>query len=268
MNCTNVQKVQFGTHMLEKEVEDWGDNTVHIFNEEGMEVTWALFRDAFLENYFPEDVCGKKEVEFLELKQGNGTVAKYASRFQELIKYCPHYNNMNVQRSKYLRFVNGLRHDIKKAIGYQQITRFIELVNKSRIYNGDSRESASHYNSLNDRKGKGQYRRKPYNDKKKQKTSYGGKPSGGRASTLIKCYKYGVEGHHASECNKEFGKCFKCGKPSHKAVDCRVGSGVTCYNCSEQGRISTKCDKPNKEQAKGKVFALPGSETTTEDRLI
>ncbi|XP_058760882.1 uncharacterized protein LOC131634252 [Vicia villosa] len=119
MNCTDVQKVQFGTHRLEKEAEDWWSNIVQRFDEEGIKVTWALFRDAFLENYFPEDVHGKKEVEFLELKQGNGIVAEYAAKFQELIKYCPYYNTMNAERSKCLKFVNGLRHYIKKSIGYQ-----------------------------------------------------------------------------------------------------------------------------------------------------
>ena len=143
--------MQFGTHMLEKEAKDWWSNTVHRFDEEGVEVSWALFCDAFLENYFPEDVRGKKEVEFLELKQGNGTVAEYAARFQELIKYYPHYNIMNVERPKCLKFVNSLRPDIKKAIGYQQITHFAELVNKSRIYDEDSRERASYYKNVNDR---------------------------------------------------------------------------------------------------------------------
>ena len=157
MNYTDAQKVQFGTHKLEKEAEDQWNNTVQRFDEEGIEVTWALFRDAFLENYFPEDVRGKKEVEFLELKQGNGTVADYAARFQELIKYFSHYNTANAERSKCLKFVNGLRPDIKKAIGYQQIACFSELVNKSRIYDEDSRESSAYYKSLHERKRKGQF---------------------------------------------------------------------------------------------------------------
>ncbi|XP_058745853.1 uncharacterized protein LOC131618703 [Vicia villosa] len=81
MNCTDAQKVQFGTHMLEKEAEDWWNNTFKRFEEDGIEVTWGLFRDVFLENYFQEDCRGKKEVEFLELKQGNGTVVVYAAKF-------------------------------------------------------------------------------------------------------------------------------------------------------------------------------------------
>ncbi|XP_058761086.1 uncharacterized protein LOC131634434 [Vicia villosa] len=170
--------------------------------------------------------------------------------------------------SKCLKFVNGLGHDIKKAISYQQITSFTELVNKNQIYDKDSRESASHYKSFNDGKGKGQYHGKPYDDKKKQKSGYGRKPSGGGAITPIKGYKCGLERNHANECNKNFGKCLKCDKPGHKVVDCRVGSSVTCYNCCEQGHISTKCDKPKKEQAKEKVFALFGFETIVDDRLI
>jgi hypothetical protein len=264
MNCTDAQKVQFGTHMLEKEAEDWWNNTLQRFEEDNIEVTWTLFRDTFLENYFPEDCRGKKEVEFLELKQGNGTVADYAARFQELIKYCPHYNTANAERSKCLKFVNGLRHDIKKAIGYQQITRFTELVNKSRIYDEDSRESASVYKSL---KGKNQDRGKPYDDKRRQ-SSVGKKPSGGVSSIPLKCFKCGVEGHRATECSRDSGKCFNCGRIGHRANQCRVGSNVTCFNCGEKGHISSQCDKPKKEQVKGKVFALSGAETTTDDRLI
>ncbi|XP_058746100.1 uncharacterized protein LOC131618968 [Vicia villosa] len=123
----DAQRVQFGTHMLEKEAEDLWGNIAQRFEEEGIQITWDLFHDAFLENYFPEDFRGKKDVEFLEMKQGNGIVAEYAAKFQELIKYCPHYSTTNAERSKCLKFVNGLRHDIKKAIGYQKITHFAEM---------------------------------------------------------------------------------------------------------------------------------------------
>ncbi|XP_050920245.1 uncharacterized protein LOC127137869 [Lathyrus oleraceus] len=254
MNYSDAQKVQFGTHMLEKEAEDWWRNTIQRFDEDGIEVTWALFRDAFLEKFFPEDVRGKKEIKFLELKQGNGTVAEYAAKFEELIKFCPHYNTANAERSKCLKFVNGLRPDIKKAMGYQQITRFFELVNTSRIYDKDIRESTAHYNSLHDKKGKGKFRGKPYDGKKK--VGDGKKPSGGGSHTPVKCFRCGVERHRAPECPKGDVTCFKCGKQGHKSFDCRVGSNVTCYNYGEQGNISTKCNKPKKEQAKGKVFAL------------
>ncbi|XP_057415007.1 uncharacterized protein LOC130709896 [Lotus japonicus] len=203
MNCTDAQKVQFGTHMLEKEAEDWWDNTVQRFEGDGMEITWDLFKGAFLEKYYPEDVRGKKEIEFLELKQGNGTVAEYATKFEELIKFCPHYNIAEAERSKCNKFVNGLRPEIKMVVGYQQIIRFSDLVNRSRIYDEDSRESAAHYKSLKEKKEKGQFRGKPYGnpvDNGKQEAGNDKKPSGGGAPNLVRCYKCGVEGHRSPEC--------------------------------------------------------------------
>ncbi|XP_050896302.1 serine/arginine-rich splicing factor RS2Z33-like [Lathyrus oleraceus] len=150
-------------------------------------------------------------------------------------------------------------------MGYQQITRFSELVNKSRIYDGDSHENVSHYKSLHDKKRKGQFRGKLYDGKKK--ADDGKKSSGGGSHTPVKCFKCGVEGHRAPKCPKGDVTCFKCGKQGHKSFDCEVGSNVTCYNCGEQGHI-TKCNKPKKEQAKGKVFALYGADTSDEERFI
>ena len=42
--------------------------------------------------YYPEDVSGKKEIEYLELKQGDLSVTDYASKFVELANYYPYYN--------------------------------------------------------------------------------------------------------------------------------------------------------------------------------
>ena len=53
---------------------------------------------------------------------------------------------------------------------------------------------------MNDKKGKGQFRRKPYEDKKK--ASGGKKSSGGGSSTLLKCYRCGVKGHRAYDCGR------------------------------------------------------------------
>ena len=113
-----------------------------------------------------------KSIQWLSLNistatQGNGTVDEYAAKFEELIKFCPHYNTANDERSKCLKFINGLRPEIKKAMGYQQITWFSELVNKNMIYNEDSWYSAAYYKVLHDKKGKGKFRGNPYAGKGK-----------------------------------------------------------------------------------------------------
>ena len=80
MQCDDVQKVRFGTHMLAEEADDWWVSLLPILEQDGAVVTWAIFTREFLNRYFPEDVRGKKEIEFLELKQGNMSVTEYAAK--------------------------------------------------------------------------------------------------------------------------------------------------------------------------------------------
>ena len=60
MQCTEVQKVHFGTHMLAEEADDWWISLLPALEQDGAEVTWAIFRREFLDRYFPEDVRGRK----------------------------------------------------------------------------------------------------------------------------------------------------------------------------------------------------------------
>ena len=84
MDCSEARKVRFGTHMLVKEADDWWVETRHRLTATGEAITWAVFSREFLRKYFPEDVRGKKEIEFLELKQGTMSVNEYAAKFSEL----------------------------------------------------------------------------------------------------------------------------------------------------------------------------------------
>jgi len=125
MQCNEAQMVHFGTHMLAEEADDWWVSTRPLL-ENGVEgVTWAVFRREFLSRYFPEDVRGKKEIKFLELKQGDMLVTEYAAKFVELVKFYLHYNAETAEFSKCIKFENGLRAKIKREIGYQKIDNFL-----------------------------------------------------------------------------------------------------------------------------------------------
>lgn len=54
--------------MMSEEEEYLWDNARKRFEANGTLITWAIFKGAFLEKYFSDDVCSKKKVEFLELK--------------------------------------------------------------------------------------------------------------------------------------------------------------------------------------------------------
>lgn len=111
--------MQFGTHMLAEEAGDGWGNTRQRLEVAGNEITWDVFKGEFLEWYFLEDVHSKKEIEFMELKQGNSIVVEYAAKFNELMKFYPHYNDNAAEVSKCLKFENGLRPEIKQGIGCQ-----------------------------------------------------------------------------------------------------------------------------------------------------
>src|SRR3954464_4351697 len=281
IDCAENLKVRYGTHMLSKEADDWWMATRDELDADGVAISWVVFKREFLRRYFPADVRGRKEIEFLELTQDKMTVPEYASKFVELAKYYVHYNNDEASEfSKCIKFENGLRDEIKQGIRYQRIRRFVDLVDCSRIFEEDSLKlKSSHSRELVDKKGKKPMDRgKPYGRGNPRAGDWK-RPSGGDSGAPVRCYNCGETGHRRNECKSGEKKCFKCGKADHIASYCRMKI-VTCYNCGEEGHISphcTKpkkdhisphCTKPKKDRVGGKVFALSGSETTPEDRLI
>src|SRR4051812_46951737 len=146
--------------MLAVEADDWWLETRRRLEANGEEISWIVFRMEFLRKYFPEDVCGKKKIEFLELSQGNKSVMKYASKFSELAMFYQHCEGGNGEFSKCIKFENDLRPEIKKAISYQKIRIFADLVDYCRIYEEDNN---AHYRVINEKRGKRQQGRgKPY----------------------------------------------------------------------------------------------------------
>ena len=107
--------------MILVEAEYWWENTGQCLEAKGQVVTWEVFKRVFLEKYFPEDVRNKKEMEFLELKQGNMTVAEYATKFKKLVRYYPHYQGIDGKSSKCVKFLNDLLPEVKQAMNYQGI---------------------------------------------------------------------------------------------------------------------------------------------------
>ncbi|XP_039688580.1 uncharacterized protein [Medicago truncatula] len=158
--------------------------------------------ETFLRNHPPTfkgrydpDVAQKwlkeKEIEFLELKQGDMSVTKYAAKFVELAKFYPYYTAETTEFSKCIKFENGLRADIKRAIGYQKIRLFSELVSSCRIYEEDTK---AHY------KG---HKSNVCNDEEK------------------KCFRCGKKGHTIAECKRGHIVCFNCDEEGHLSSQCK-----------------------------------------------
>jgi hypothetical protein len=145
MVTSEDQKVRLATHMLAEEAEYWWTNAKGRLKADGGVVTWARFKTEFLRKYFLEDLRTKKEVEFLNLKQENRSVAEYAAKFEELSRFCPYINAEDAMVSKCVKFESGLRPNIYQYMCIQEIRDFDTLVNKCRMFDDAGRAKANHY---------------------------------------------------------------------------------------------------------------------------
>jgi len=134
MTCADANKVTFATFMLVEEAENWWRFTKQHLEDERRQITWEVFKQKFLEKYFPKDLRRRKKVEFLNLHQGTMSVGEYATRFDELSKFCPYFHDRVDEHSRFSQFESGLRLDIEQVVGYLEISFFPTLVNRCRIY--------------------------------------------------------------------------------------------------------------------------------------
>ncbi|KAK2444363.1 cleavage and polyadenylation specificity factor subunit [Trifolium repens] len=260
MRCSETQKVTLGTYMLQEDANYWWKNTCQRLGQGGAIITLDIFKREFLTKYFPTDMRNRKVVEFMELKQGNLSVAEYATKFEDICRFCPHYNTVEAEGDRCVKFESGLRPDLKQLVSILEIRNFANLVNKSNICDLDGKAKTSYYKEMNDKKERSLDRGKPYD--KRNKGKVGGSGEKGKNAN-DKCYKCGVLGHRFYDCPKG-DRCFKCGEFGHKADVCK--KKVSCFNCGEEGHKSPECKKPKK--AVGKLFALSGDGAEQVDNLI
>nr|KYP37887.1 hypothetical protein KK1_040888 [Cajanus cajan] len=245
MGCPLIQKVTLATFMLFGEAGIWWQSAWQRIIATGTQVSWDNFKWLFLEKYFPRDIRHKKQVEFLELKQGKDSVAEYMTKFEDLVRFCPMYDGVGNEEDKCVKFVSGLRLEIKQVFNYQGLNHYHELVNKCRIYDEDNRARMTHYKS-------------------------GGPMRNNKFGLTSKNKPYTkTTGDSSSNGNNQ----------SHRAVDCRMQRIMTCFKCKAKGHKASECPQnrketteiggnANKPRTTGRVFALSGAEATQFEDLI
>ncbi|XP_058733474.1 uncharacterized protein LOC131605094 [Vicia villosa] len=144
---------------------------------------------------------GKKEIEFLELKQGNMSVTEYVARFVELTKFYPHFDGANAEFSKCIKFENGCTLRSRRQLGIRRSVFFLIWL----IAAGFMRRIGMLITRLLRRK-EGSTNRTVSNACNYEVKKY---------------FRCGKVGHAMSDCKHRVMVCFNCGEEGHIGSQCQ-----------------------------------------------
>ena len=120
LDCSVEQKLKGAVSLLRDEAYQWW-----ITVREGTpaeRVTWELFKQTFKAKYVGASYVDARRKEFLNLTQGNKTIAEYEAEFLRLSRYANGIISTEYERS--VRFEDGLRDELRVLIAPPERARF------------------------------------------------------------------------------------------------------------------------------------------------
>jgi len=108
--CPAENRLAYSEYLLAAEVVHWWSSMKMMLEDSREPITWELFKKKFYAEYFPNSVRYAKEVELLQLMQGDMSVSEYAEKFKHLGRF--HTLKMT-EEWQCRKFENGLRGDLK-----------------------------------------------------------------------------------------------------------------------------------------------------------
>ncbi|XP_042472247.1 uncharacterized protein LOC122054892 [Zingiber officinale] len=127
MQVTDADKVRCTIFMLRDDAQVWWEGARLIVDLAIL--TWADFKEIFYWKYFTADNRTRLAREFLELRQGDLTVAEYVRRFKRGCYFVPMIANQPVEELKH--FTKGLRAAIRHDVRLSWVTTFREAVDQA-----------------------------------------------------------------------------------------------------------------------------------------
>ncbi|XP_057481971.1 uncharacterized protein LOC130768882 [Actinidia eriantha] len=132
MEMTEEQKLSLATFMLKGESRNWWEVMRRMHQSGGLLMTWQWFLEFFNDQYFLRIYGTQKEQDFINLKQGRMTVVEYEEAFTTLSWFAPEL--VCAEDAKCRRFEQGLDLSIRSRVSAFEITQYVELVNKAKLW--------------------------------------------------------------------------------------------------------------------------------------
>ncbi|XP_016746313.1 uncharacterized protein [Gossypium hirsutum] len=129
LDCSPEQKLKGAVSLLNKEAYQWWLTVKE--GTQPKQVTWAFFKATFQGKYVGASYVDVRSKEFLNLTQGNKSVAEYKAEFLCLSRYARVMVVMDYECC--VRFEDGFKDIFRVLIAPQNERVFSELVEKAKI---------------------------------------------------------------------------------------------------------------------------------------
>ncbi|XP_057739890.1 uncharacterized protein LOC130956994 [Arachis stenosperma] len=226
--------VEYATYQLVGEAQQWWQGERRLRHQQNVNITWALFGEAFYRKYFHKSLREARELELLQLKQGSMTIAEYTSKFEGLCRFSriSQGTPKSYEEWKYIGYEVGLREDIRRAVAPLMMRRFSELVDTARFVEENARTVAPSRNTHGE------------NSRRELDDHLGPRGQNFKKDGHTPQYLQG-QGNFRRGNNAQFhqvkenGQCYNCGKPGHISKFCRRGRNRDKDQNQQSGHVRT-----------------------------
>ncbi|XP_043694199.1 uncharacterized protein LOC122644895 [Telopea speciosissima] len=201
LECTDHQKVTCATFMLQGEANMWWKTFRKILEAQDPVITWAKFLEALYENFFPESLRERKEVEFLYLTQGSDSVMAYKKKFEELAWFALAHIDTDAKKAK--KFLRGLNPQLKGSIVVLKLRSYAEVLERALLLEDSQRGTIQGNSSkVQGKRPIDSQHSRDDRPQRHQRTHY-------EQTTQTPCRTCGK--HHSGQCRQNSDNCYRCG---------------------------------------------------------
>ena len=268
-DCPEDKKVLCASRMLKEGARDWWKSiTVSMTPTTVSAITWATFKQKFIEEYIGVHEQRKMEKEFRALTAEAGKVNAYARSFLEKMKFVGHL--FRTDADQVACYVDGLPPSYRGIC--RQHKTLTEAIKESKKLDDDF-ASERKVEKNNDE-------RKPDNKRKFSGSNrFGKKFRGSSASDKGKTatdgkWCSGCKAIHSGQCSARTRRCNRCGAQGHAGDVCT--DKARCYKCGDTNHRIADCPKMRKDdgkqaevpKAKARAFQMTTEEARDNDEVV